>query len=74
VSNIVKLYSGPKKLAEDERLRAIAQRALAPLGSPFDGLHVEAAMVLNQLGLVKDISKERRDEPEPLIAYSGDAS
>ena len=52
--NTVKVYSIPEKLTEEERLRLLAQRALAPPAFPFDGLHIEAATFLAQLGLVTE--------------------
>jgi hypothetical protein len=74
MSNVVELYPIPEKLAEDERVRAIAQRALAPPDLPFDGLHIEAAMVLNQLGLAAMIPEEVLDEPKNPIEYGDDSS
>lgn len=74
MSNIVKLHSVPEKSADDERLCIIAQRALAPMDFPFEGLHVEAAMILNQLGLAGKVPTERRNEPVPPIAYNDEAS
>jgi hypothetical protein len=64
MSNIVKFFSVPERLAEDERLRLIVQRALAPPDFPFDGLHVEAATVLGQLGLVTELSEGMPKDPE----------
>lgn len=72
MSNIAKLCSIPEKLAEENRLRIIAQRALAPSDFPFDGLDIEAAMILNQLSLATSLSApnkskastDKRDDPK----------
>ena len=74
MSNIVKLYTIPEKLAEAEWLRVMAQRALAPPDFPFDGLHIEAAMILNQLGLATKIPAGSPEQPKNPIDYGGEAS
>lgn len=36
-------------ISTDEKVHEIARRALAPPDFPFEGLHIEAALLLNQL-------------------------
>ena len=74
MSKVVKLHSIPEKLTEQERLRVLAQRALEPPDLPFDGIHIEAAMVLNQLGLAGKIPKETTGDPGNPINYGDEAS
>jgi hypothetical protein len=50
MTKIRKLHPIPDAISEDEKLREIARRALVPPDFPFDGLHMEAALLLNQLG------------------------
>jgi hypothetical protein len=56
MSKIVKLHTITEELPEEERLRVVAQRALAPPDLPFDGLHLEAAMILNQMRFVTTLN------------------
>ena len=74
MSKVVKLHSIPENLAEEERLRVLAQRALEPPDLPFDGLHIEAAMILNQLGLAGKIPRETIGGLGNPIDYGGEAS
>jgi len=74
MSNIVKLHSVREKLVGDGELRVMAQRALTPPDLPFDGLHIEPAMVLNQLDLAAKIPEATASEPEMRTTYSDDAS
>jgi len=74
MSNIVKLRPTPETLSEDERLRLVAQRALAPPEFPFDGLHIDAAMVLSQLGLMAEALLSAPDKARSLNGNRGEAS
>jgi hypothetical protein len=42
------LHPAPDVISEDQSLREIARRALAPPDFPFDVLDIEAALLLNQ--------------------------
>ena len=50
MTKIARFHPLHDAILEDEKLREIARRALAPPDFPFDGLHIEAALLLNQLG------------------------
>jgi hypothetical protein len=70
MSKIVKLHTIAEGLSEEERLRVVAQRALAPPDFPFDGLHVEAAMILNQMRLAAGINDAQVELIEERAAQS----
>ena len=70
MSKIVKFHTIAEKLSEEERLRVMVQRALAPPDFPFDGLHLEAAMILNQMRLAAGINDTRVQSIEAPIAQS----
>jgi hypothetical protein len=71
MSNVVKLYTIPEKLAEDEQLRL---RALAPQDFGFEGLHSQSAMVLNQLELARKVPRGTTVDPENPIDYGGESA
>jgi hypothetical protein len=71
MSSVVKLYTIPEKLAEDERLRL---RALLPADYPLDELDSEASMVLKQLGLAAKTLKRPPEDSEHPNGYGGEAS
>ena len=71
MSSVVKLYTIPEKLAEDERLRL---RALLPADYPLDELDSEASMVLKQLGLVAKTLKRPPEDSEKPNGYGSEAS
>ena len=67
MTKIRKFYPIPDAIAEDENLREIARRALAPPDFPFDGLHIEAALLLNQLAgrdIASAACSEAADSPK----------
>jgi len=73
MSNIVKFRPIPENVAEDERLRELAQRALAPPDFPFDGLNIEAAMILSRLSLAAVLPLSAPDTRTVIDKY-GDAA
>lgn len=54
MTKISKPHPIPDAASQDERFREIACRALTPPDVPFDGLHIEAALLLNQLSPAAD--------------------
>lgn len=67
MTKIARLHSLPDAILEDEKLREIARRALAPPDFPFDGLHIEAALLLNQLAgrdIASAACSEAADSPK----------
>jgi hypothetical protein len=70
MSKIVKLRTIAEELSEEERLRVIAQRALAPPDFPFEGLPLEAAMIIKQMRLAAGINDPQVQLTEAPIAQA----
>jgi hypothetical protein len=57
MANPVHFHAAHQALAEDERVRAVARRAIGELGFPFDAIYLETAMALAQVELPAGLAK-----------------
>lgn len=64
MTKIRKFYPIPDAIAEDENLREIARRALAAPDLPFDGLHIEAALLLTGRDISSAACSEAAGSPK----------
>jgi hypothetical protein len=53
----IHFHAAHQALAEDERVRAVARRAIGELGFPFDAIYLETAMALAQVELPAGLAK-----------------